>query len=488
IKNMKKKNTILLLIFLLVAMAGGLLLVKQSQETRRGAAFASTSLMVLPSEKIVKNVGDVVSAKVYYQTESEAKVDGVQTVVCYGDELSLDEDTGVVANTDNGFEETPIVAIKDAGNGTWCATVVATSKKSADKLKTVGEAFTLSFSAIKEGSGEITLNKEKSMVTGDNSASATDKMITVTSVDNTTYEIGGGGGGDVPTCAQNTLNPGGGIAPYSTTFSGSGNAGGSPGIDGYRWDFEGDGEWDSTMISTGNVAIGPVNHTYTTPGTYRPKYQVHGSNGTWSSTCDYGFNVMVTTGDEPILNFKVSFGNVRAADMKCGLNWPLQVIVLSGGDSKAYTEITASKVGENNSLAVFEGSLPLVGFSHLDNVAVFIKGPKHLQMKYAVQNQNKAYDQAGGQLVLTKDQSTSTVYDFSGYPMIPGDVVGANTEVQDGWINGVDFASVKAKALTHESVADGEYLKADLDANCQVNSNDVNVLKISLQTKQGQLY
>lgn len=429
---MKKKNTILLLIFLLVAMAGGLLLVKQSQETRRGAAFASTSLMVLPSEKIVKSVGDVVSAKVYYQTESEAKVDGVQTVVCYGDELSLDEDTGVVANTDNGFEETPIVAIKDAGNGIWCATVVATSKKSADKLKTVGEAFTLSFSAVKEGSGEITLNKEKSMVTGDNSASATDKMITVTSVDNTTYEIGEGGGSDCRTL----------------------------------WWFD-----NSHLTCSQKEFCG--SYMYMDLRTFLTEEECLNN---------------LPTGDEPILNFKVSFGNVRAADMKCGLNWPLQVIVLSGGDSKAYTEITASKVGENNSLAVFEGSLPLVGFSHLDNVAVFIKGPKHLQMKYAVQNQNKAYDQAGGQLVLTKDQSTSTVYDFSGYPMIPGDVVGANTEVQDGWINGVDFASVKAKALTHESVADGAYLKADLDANCQVNSNDVNVLKISLQTKQGQLY
>jgi hypothetical protein len=72
--------------------------------------------------------------------------------------------------------------------------------------------------------------------------------------------------------------------------------------------------------------------------------------------------------------------------------------------------------------------------------------------------------------------------------MIPGDVTGEVEGVQDGWVNGIDFAYVKARALTHETVASGGYLKSDLDGNCQVNSNDVNILKISLQTKQGQLY
>ncbi|PIV07778.1 hypothetical protein COS53_00665, partial [Candidatus Shapirobacteria bacterium CG03_land_8_20_14_0_80_35_14] len=92
------------------------------------------------------------------------------------------------------------------------------------------------------------------------------------------------------------------------------------------------------------------------------------------------------------------------------------------------------------------------------------------------------------ELVLTADVSTSPVYDFSNYPIIPGDVVGVNSDFSDGWINGVDFAYVKTKSLVHETVAEGGYLKGDLDGNCQVNSNDVNLLKISLQDKQGQLY
>jgi hypothetical protein len=383
-----KKTTILMTILLVVAMVGALALVTQNQETRRGAAFANTTLSVLPSEKITKAVGDVLSAQVWFQTESGAKVDGVQTIVCYGDELSLSETSGATANTEAGFDADPIIVVKDAGDNQSCATIVATSKKSASSLTTTAKALTINFTAVKAGSGNITINKDKSMVTGDNSASATDKIITVTSVAGTTYEI------------------------------------------------------------TGETV----------------------------------------TGDEPILNYKVAYSNVNAGDASCVVNWPLQVIILGGGESKAYSGVIPSTRTEVNGKVVMSGSLALTGFSHFDNLAVFIKGPKHLQMKYAVQNQSAAYSKAGGELTLTKSASTSTVYDFTAYPMIPGDVTGSTDGVQDGWIDGIDFSYVKTRALTHETVSGGEYLKSDLDGNCQVNSNDVNILKISLQTKQGQLY
>lgn len=387
-----KKTTILITILLVVAMVGALALVSQKQETRRGAAFANTTLSVLPNEKITKAVGDDLTAQVWFQTDGDAKVDGVQALVCYGDELTISETDGAVANTEAGFDSDPIIKIKEEtdNDNQHCVTVVATSKKSASSLTTTAKALTLTFSAVKAGSGNITINKEKSMVTGDNTASATDKIITITSVAGTTYEI------------------------------------------------------------TGETV----------------------------------------TGDEPILNYEVSFGYVKAVSGKCVVNWPMQIIVLSNGESKVYTGIKAINPTVSGDQIIYKGSLPLVGFSHLNNVAVFIKGPKHLQMKYAIQNQSGPYDKAGGELVLTKDAATSTVYNFSAYPMIPGDVVGPNSETPDGWIDGVDFAFVKNKVQTEhkEPVADGTYLKADLDGDCQYNTNDVNVLQISLQTKQGQLY
>lgn len=194
-------------------------------------------------------------------------------------------------------------------------------------------------------------------------------------------------------------------------------------------------------------------------------------------------------GDVPILNYKVSFGDVKVADAKCAVNWPLQIIVLGAGETKVYSDVTTQAVSSSGSLITYKGSLPLVGFDHLINVAAFIKGPKHLQMKYAVQNQSASYDKAGGELTLTKSAESSVLYDFSKYPMLPGDVVGATIEVvPNGVIDGVDFAYVKSRSLTHETVAEGGNLKGDLDGNCQVNTNDVTVLKKSLETKQGELY
>lgn len=383
-----KKTKILLILLLVTALVGALALVTKNQNTQKGATFANTTLAVLPSDKITKAVGDTLTAQVWFYTEnSGALVDGVQAKVCYGNELTLNETTGAVGNTDVGFDSSPIINVS-VGSSQSCAIVVATSKKSATSLSASAKALTLYFSAVKAGSGSITIDKSGSAVTGENTASETDKSLAITSVTGTTYEI------------------------------------------------------------TGSVV----------------------------------------TGNDPVLNYKVAYANVKASDSACVVNWPMQVIVLSNGDSKVYSNVVPSSTTAVGDTLVASGTLNLTGFTHYSNVAVFIKGPKHLQMKYAIQNQSAAYNKAGGELTLTNSSSTSTVYDFTAYPMIPGDVTGDSDGVQDGWINGIDFAYVKARALTHDTVSSGGYLLSDLDGNCQVNSNDVNVLKISLQTKQGQLY
>jgi hypothetical protein len=97
-----------------------------------------------------------------------------------------------------------------------------------------------------------------------------------------------------PQCLLTTIDPGSGPAPFTVSLHGSGSAGNGVGIDGYRWDFENDGTWDS------GVTIDPISHTYTTPGTYNPVYQVHNVNNLWSSTCGYGFPIVVTENSTPV--------------------------------------------------------------------------------------------------------------------------------------------------------------------------------------------
>jgi hypothetical protein len=189
-------------------------------------------------------------------------------------------------------------------------------------------------------------------------------------------------------------------------------------------------------------------------------------------------------GEAPILNYQVAFGGVNPNSAQCVVSWPMQFTVLATGESKVYTDVVAPTKNVKGDKLVFAGSLTLTGFTQTTGVAVFVTGPKHLQVKYGINNQVAPYNKAGGEITLSAD----TIYDFSGYPLIAGDVVGVGSDKQDGVVNGVDFVYVKSRSLSHETVESGGYLKGDLDGNCQVNSNDVNLLKISLQDKQGQLY
>jgi hypothetical protein len=226
-------------------------------------------------------------------------------------------------------------------------------------------------------------------------------------------------------------------------------------------------------LNSGWEVVGPTT-------TSDPNFSVNWQKGTYT-VAD------AVTGQDLVLNYKFAFSNVNPTSAQCVVDWPLKITILGSNQNKVYEGVVPqSKTVEGNKL-VFGGSLGLVGFTETSNIAVFASGPKQLQMKYGIGDQSAYYGKVGGELTLTK--TTSLVYDFSNYPMLAGDVVSNSlTETQDGFINGVDFAFVKAKSLTHETVDAGGYLKGDLDGNCQVNSNDVNILKMSLQEKQDELY
>lgn len=397
-----KKTGIVFTLLLLIALAGGLLLLNRNQDLRKGASFATTVLNVVPGEKQTKKIGDILSYQVQYATTGSAKADGVQTIVCYGPQIEIaetkDENGTVIldimGNTAAGFGKIPITSAKKIDETKSCVTVVVTSQEAASKLLSASNAFKINFKAIKVGSGTITLDKANSVVTGDNPASATDKEIAVSAVQNGSYEIVG-----------------------------------------------------ETVISPPPAA-----------------------------------------GVDPVLNYMVAYRGIRPNDHKCMVNWPMELVVLSRGVTQVYENIIPSEIIDGEKGVSLKGSVALKGFTYTDQIAVFFKGPKHLQMKYAVQNQSSNYDRAGGQLVLTKDPATSIWYDFTAHPMLPGDVVGEKSQDQDGDINGLDFIYVKNEVLKLTTIEAGSNLKADLDGNCQANSNDVNLLTLSLKDKQGQLY
>lgn len=189
-----------------------------------------------------------------------------------------------------------------------------------------------------------------------------------------------------------------------------------------------------------------------------------------------------SNGTAPVLNAIIAYAGVQN-EAKCANNWPVAVTMrASDGTTKTYSDVVPVVQTTTSGLQKFKISLKLDGFNFFDNVAAFVKGAKHLQVKYGKDGQTAMYNQAGGTLVLTNDPTTSKVYEFSGYPLLAGDIN------QDGVVDGVDFSLVKTASITRKSVAEGGYMAEDLNGNCQMESQDQALLMLALNEKQGQLY
>lgn len=185
----------------------------------------------------------------------------------------------------------------------------------------------------------------------------------------------------------------------------------------------------------------------------------------------------VDTGPGANAKFKMSFVGLLV-NAKCAVDWKVQVVALNkNGVTKSFSDVAITREGVVDNRVVFNVSKQLSGFSDTSNVALFLKGPKHLQTKYGVDGQDKMYNKAGGELTLG-----DKVNDFSKYGLLAGDIN------QDGVINGLDFTNIKAKVATRVTVSDGQNLAEDLNGDCQANVADIQIIRTSLQEKQGQLY
>lgn len=238
--------------------------------------------------------------------------------------------------------------------------------------------------------------------------------------------------------------------------------------------------FNAKVAGDGNITIDKAQSMITgdNPGSLDKEVAISTATGTSYSVTE------VETGPGSVLNFKVSFMGVKKANL-CADHMTAGLIVKAVGESAVYSGIQfirTTDVGPSG-FSIYTGSKVLSGFNSKTGVAAFFKGMKHLQMKYAVNNQPGFYGKEGGELVLTDSAETSTVYDFTGYPMLAGDVN------QDGWVNAKDFSLMGAKIQTHEMVAEGDVDAIfDLDGSCQINTMDISVLSKSLDEKQGELY
>lgn len=214
------KSTILLIVLLLVALVGAVALSQQSQETRRGAYFAGAKVILQPADS-QKRVGDIVPIDMYVETANGAKIDFIETQICYGDKLSIVADSGTNVVLDPNFTDIMKTEVfettLDGFNN--CLVFAAKSEKKSTELKSgMIRVAQLRFSAAKEGNGAIKVYQDKTTASGFNpDANSTDLSLEITEVQNATYAITASGGGVEPTVPPSTEDP---YLNFRMTFAG----------------------------------------------------------------------------------------------------------------------------------------------------------------------------------------------------------------------------------------------------------------------------
>jgi hypothetical protein len=186
------------------------------------------------------------------------------------------------------------------------------------------------------------------------------------------------------------------------------------------------------------------------------------------------------------LRFYYAFDGVIKDNSKCGMKLPIDVMVVDKEGNKFKVdnykgEYVGNKKVNGMDLEYFVAELELGENMNLNDLAVFIKGPKHLQLKYGVDKQKDYYNTLYGQLkAFNLGDDEDKVYDFTLYPLLAGDINGGK---QDGFVNALDYSYVK-KQLT----IDKPDISVDLDGNCKVNAGDLNLVLKTLREKEDQNY
>jgi len=193
-----------------------------------------------------------------------------------------------------------------------------------------------------------------------------------------------------------------------------------------------------------------------------------------------------------VLSFKTAYSGLRETEAVCGQDWPLTVVVMGDGETAVFEDVPMTNTGDKTDKGevIFATGFKLgTEWTKRDNLAVFLKGPMHLQIKYGKNGQSGYYDKAGGEIALTEDPDTSPFYDFSAYPILAGDVTGSEDGVPDGKIDGRDFSYVKSRiSVSRTGLSTGERVNGDFDGNCWVGNIDLAILMLSLSEKRDQLY
>lgn len=417
---MKRIVNILIVCLMLGVIVGGVYLANNNQDWRRGAAVSATSTSILPSTITTIAGGEFVTSLWVNTGIATDKLTGVELEVVY-DPANI----GFVRfEALNGYTLLNEASTMDNGQGVLTIKMVAMGAEAGGAVN-VGR---IVFVTKRLSAGSIVARKSVILISGQTS------LWTVAKNESASYS----GSVATATRAQTvTLRPTNTISPtYKITPTGL------PTV---------------TVTRTPTVTRAPT----VVPSTQQGQ----------------------TVVGPGVLKFRISYSGVMRGAL-CAQDWPVSVTVLAGNISKQYTQIRMTEVDTDSDRAVFEGKVVLNGFSEKQGFAVFVKGKKHVQTKFAVDNQNAFHNNPGGAIWVTDNEATTPVYNFSQYPISAGDVVGVGMD-QDGVVDGRDFAYLKKEVALR---SEGGGMLADLNGNCKLESQDLALMMVTLRDRQEQLY
>jgi len=485
------------------ALAGGVYLVRMNQETRKGATANQTVLSVLPDE-ITLDKDETVTAELWVDTGNATdKMVGGEFEVSF-DRTKMEFVSAEVVMPYSLVNDSP-----DSGNGPLEFKVVSmTSTLNGGAFNLVKMKFK---GLVDSGNGSLTPSGEL-VVEG------LSEYWTVATINSSSYIIGDEVEGCVEgnkkcidgkpaECVDGEWKVNSSCFPGLTCVNGVCenamvcNVGEKKCISTTRKAVCTDNEWvESNCTGAGETCVNGscISVGVTPPGdcTLGDKKCVNGIptwcfEGEWKAMsacgsgkeCQEGVCVIVEDQDDEslYLNFKTTMLGVRD-DAKCAGGWKAKVAVKdSNGNAKEYSGVELVKSGTEEGMTVFRGSVKLTDWQVKTGLLVFIKGQKHMQMKYGEDGQEDIFNSLTGKLVVAEG-GDSPEYNFKKYPLMPGDVN------QDGKITGGDFSEVKTAAATHETFEEGTFKQNDLNGDCQYNSLDVLLLVKSLDVKQDEIY
>lgn len=185
--------------------------------------------------------------------------------------------------------------------------------------------------------------------------------------------------------------------------------------------------------------------------------------------------------------FKLSFsGLMDYSTSSCAKPQTVDVTIKGSGVEKEYKKVAIVKTGNYCRVwnseskdkcdlynAVYTGSVDIstLGGS-LENAAVLVRGPLGVTTKFGEDGQIAYYNALVGKLRIVP----GAVFDFSKYALVPGDTNG------DDIVNGQDYVELV------RNLGSNNLTNFDMDFNCTVNAQDLNLLKLALSERQAQKY